>query len=107
MTNVQPCLGGARQSVSPDGLAALRLAVAMSRDPLTGRYRDQVAHRSIPRPRAASRGTTLQREQLASAPAAQDQEAPPRIPSPTPSPEPTSQQAVIMAAVKRAQAGDG
>ncbi|HVT20365.1 MAG TPA: sigma-70 family RNA polymerase sigma factor [Mycobacteriales bacterium] len=86
--------------MSPDGLAALRLAVSMARDPLPG-VRAHAAFRSIPQPRAA-RTATSQGE----APA-RGQEAAPRIPSPTPSPEPSSQQAVIMATVKRAQQGDG
>jgi RNA polymerase sigma-70 factor (ECF subfamily) len=112
MTNVQPCLGGARQSVRldgpgfNDGLAALRLAVAVTRDPMAGPLHDQLAFRSIPRPRAG-RAATLQREALGQGQVADRQAAPPKIPSPTPSPEPTSQQAAVMAAVKRAQEGDG
>jgi RNA polymerase sigma-70 factor (ECF subfamily) len=111
MTNVQPCLGGAHPAVNPDGLAALRLAVAMARDPMAGSPREHVAFRSIPRPRAAARSAsqvdTLNRDQLTSAEAESSTAAPPKIPTPSPSPEPTSQQAVIMAAVRRAQQGDG
>jgi RNA polymerase sigma-70 factor (ECF subfamily) len=83
----------------------------MARDSWSGSARNQITFRSIPRPRAASRTASreavMQREALASGKLADSKEAPPRIPSPTPSPEPTSQQAVIMAAVRRAQQGEG
>jgi RNA polymerase sigma-70 factor (ECF subfamily) len=96
---------GGRQSFSPDGIASLRLALAVAHDPTSGGSYEPVAHRSIPRPRAASRAATpvgtLQREP------AQDDQAPPRIPSPSPPAEPTSQQSTILSAVRRAQEGDG
>jgi RNA polymerase sigma-70 factor (ECF subfamily) len=72
---------------------------------MAGAADGRVSYRSIPRPRAASRATTpvgtLPREPL------QDAQAPPRIPSPSPPAEPTSQQSTILAAVRRAQEGDG
>jgi RNA polymerase sigma-70 factor (ECF subfamily) len=40
--------------VEPDGLAALRLALAMARDPQLGRAHELVAFRSVPRPRGSS-----------------------------------------------------
>lgn len=111
MTNVQPCLGGARQTISPDGIAALRLAVAIARDPMSGLRHEQVAFRSIPRPRAAARTAgrvgTLKSQQVAPEQAATEPEAPPKIPSPSPPPEPASRQALIMSAVRRAQEGEG
>jgi len=92
-------------------MAALRLAVAIARDPMAGHLHEQAAFRSIPRPRTAARTATrvgaAKGEQLAADRATPDQEAPPKIPSPSPSPEPSSQQAVIMAAVRRAQEGEG
>ncbi|HVS68428.1 MAG TPA: sigma-70 family RNA polymerase sigma factor [Mycobacteriales bacterium] len=114
---MQPCLVGVRQSVHPDGLAALRLAVAVARDPQSAFLHDQRAYRrSIPQPRGTSRAASqigaMHREALAGsqgalAPSHGAPEAPPRIPSPSPPAEPTSQQAVIMSAVRRAQQGDG
>ncbi|HVW82016.1 MAG TPA: sigma-70 family RNA polymerase sigma factor [Mycobacteriales bacterium] len=84
-----------------DGLAALRLAVALERDPLAG-ARERATYRSIPRPRTPARAShavgTLHRS---------SSEEPPRIPSPSPPAEPTNEQARVMAAVKAAQDGDG
>ncbi|MGN6475246.1 MAG: sigma factor, partial [Mycobacteriales bacterium] len=103
---VQPHVVGGRYPASPDGLAALRLAVSLARDPIPGAGYEHIAYRSIPTPRSATRSATpvgtLQRD-----PVQEEHEAPPRIPSPSPPAEPTSQQSTILSAVRRAQEGDG
>jgi RNA polymerase sigma-70 factor (ECF subfamily) len=113
----------ARQLVDPDGLAALRLAVALSRDPLTGGADriagfgpDRVAFRSLARHRSAAvvAGATPSQPGAPaiestgdSAPAAPQAPAAPRIPAPAPPIEPAGEQATVMALVQAAQAGDG
>ena len=72
------------------GLAALRLAVAMQRDPELGRTLDRVAFR-------AASGQT--RTAVAGSTAA--------IPVPSPPSEPTGELATVMDIVARAQSGDG
>ena len=81
--------------VEPDGLAALRLAVAISRDPSLGRTYEPMAFRSLPSPRS-----------VATLPAESTSGAAPSIPSPTPPSEPTGELATVMDIVTRAQAGD-
>src|SRR3954463_8263675 len=82
--------------VEPDGLAALRLAIAISRDPGLGWSREAMAFRSLPRARAM----TTMPAPAEPAPAA------PSIPSPTPPSEPTGELATVMEIVTRAQGGD-
>jgi RNA polymerase sigma-70 factor (ECF subfamily) len=82
--------------VEPDGLAALRLAIAISRDPSLGRSYEPMAFRSLPRPRT-----------VATMPAVTDPTAgPPTIPTPNPPSEPTGELATVMDIVTRAQNGD-
>src|SRR5438309_7862769 len=78
--------------VQPDGLAALRLAIAVSRDPQLAGAREDLAFRSLPKPRAMTMATA-------------GTEAP-AIPTPTPPSEPTGELATVMEIVTRAQAGD-
>ena len=98
--------------VEPSGLAALRLAIALVRDPGFGVRTEQVAFRSVPQQRAATAapaGTGV-----ATTTAAVD-EAPTRetdaqptveIPSQTAPSEPTGELATVMEIVQRAQQGD-
>jgi len=94
--------------VEPDGLAALRLALALARDPQLGRTNELAAFRSVPRPRgsstvaatAAAPGgavTTVVDDAPATAPS---------IPAQTPPSEPTGELAAVMEIVRRAQSGD-
>jgi RNA polymerase sigma-70 factor (ECF subfamily) len=83
--------------VEPDGLAALRLAVAISRDPVLGRTAESMAFRSLPRPRALATAETVVDSPIAAVPS---------IPSPTPPSEPTGELATVMEIVTRAQGGD-
>jgi RNA polymerase sigma-70 factor (ECF subfamily) len=107
--------------VDPDGLAALRLAIALARDPMGGLGPERVAYRSAARHSTASAaaassiaagGTPLQ----AVAPTIESAETPdapssPRIPTPAsptePAAEPSGEQAQVMALVRAAQTGDG
>jgi RNA polymerase sigma-70 factor (ECF subfamily) len=102
---VQSCGPGGRRSLNPDGLAALRLAVAVTRDELPGHH-ERAAYRSIPQPRAASR-TATRFATIGCDTVRPEEMAPPRIPSPSPPAEPTNEQETIMAAVHRAQQGEG
>ena len=91
--------------VQPDGLAALRLAVAVARDPLLPANLEQLVFRSVPRPRsvapvAAGSSGQATAEAVVATPDA------PSIPSPTPPSEPTGELATVMEIVRRAQAGD-
>jgi RNA polymerase sigma-70 factor (ECF subfamily) len=107
---------GHSRLVEPDGLAALRLAVALARDPHLGAGLESVAFRSLPRPRrgsalamaAATAATTATAEGSKTRPdtavAAERQQ--PTIPSPTPPSEPTGELATVMEIVVRAQSGD-
>lgn len=98
--------------IDPSGLAALRLAIALVRDPGFGVRTEQVAFRSMPQ----QRGTTAMSAAagVATAPAAVDEapvrEADPQtiagIPSQTPPSEPTGELATVMEIVQRAQQGD-
>ena len=82
--------------VEPDGLAALRLAIAICRDPSLGPTREATAFRSLPRPRMAGAMRAV----------AEPASGPPAIPSPTPPTEPTGELATVMEIVTRAQQGD-
>ena len=70
------------------GLSALRLAVAMHRDPELGRTLERVAYRAV---------STQKRAQTSATPA---------IPVPSPPSEPTGELATVMDIVARAQGGD-
>jgi RNA polymerase sigma-70 factor (ECF subfamily) len=93
--------------IEPDGLAALRRALALLRDPLAGGTAERAAFRSVPRPRTASGSsgsvTTAPKRRR---PAAADAAVLPTIPSPTPPSEPTGELATVMEIVTRAQQGD-
>ena len=98
--------------VEPDGLAALRLAVALSRDPLLGAAESHLGFRSLPRPRnsgagsAAAAGTVALSTATATVPAAAVPPVATAIPSPQPPSEPTGELATVMEIVGRAQQGD-
>lgn len=111
---MQTCApSSARHLVDPDGLAALRLAVAVARDPHSGRVLEQLAFHSFPGPRGvgtlgtqvtpAQHGVPPQRtvEPGTDAPPA------PKIPTPATPAEPMGDQIPTMELVKQAQAGDG
>ena len=89
----------ARPVVAPGGLAALRLAIAVSRDPVLGRLEESLAFRSLPNGRGA---TTV----AATAEVGFPSSGAPAIPSPTPPSEPTGELATVMDIVSRAQSGD-
>jgi len=101
----------ARHLVDPDGLAALRLAVAMARDPQSGTGFERIAFRSTGRTR--STGAIAAAPPLApaqpGAPAIEstDSASPPRIPLPSEPVEPVGDQRAVMALVEAAQTGDG
>jgi RNA polymerase sigma-70 factor (ECF subfamily) len=103
----------ARHLVDPDGLAALRLAVAVARDPMAGLTHERVAYRSLARQRSAT-ATVGVPPQQPGAPAIEstgetttEPRTAPRIPLPSPPAEPVGEQATVMALVTAAQAGDG
>jgi RNA polymerase sigma-70 factor, ECF subfamily len=113
---MQPYGIGDYRSCGYDGLAALRFAVALERDPRAGLGQERPVHRAIPRPRTPESGAHTVGTLYRSADAAvrggdavprQETKAAPRIPAPSPPAEPTTEQARIMAAVKAAQDGDG
>jgi RNA polymerase sigma-70 factor (ECF subfamily) len=107
-----------RHLVDPDGLAALRRAVALSRDPMSGTNFERVAYRSLS-PGRRTAGSTSGAAILAatasqrgaptveSTPAAGSTSSTPRIPTPAPPTEPVGEQATIMSLVAAAQTGDG
>jgi RNA polymerase sigma-70 factor, ECF subfamily len=115
----------ARHLIDPDGLAALRLAVALARDPMSGISYERSAYRSVAR--GGSGGSvatapTMQPgvpPQQPSAPAIESRNgstitdppdtrpSTPQIPAPAPSAEPVGEQATVMALVTAAQSGDG
>lgn len=89
----------ARHLVDPDGLAALRLAVALARDPMAGNGYERVMHRSLARNRHATG---------VSAAPPMPQPGPPAIESTDePHAAPEGEQATVMALVTSAQTGDG
>ena len=96
--------------VDPDGLAALRLALAVVRDPLPGMDVERVAFRSMPRPRRATSGSAASAPSLAGAPVtttvAEPRPTAAAIPSQAPPAEPTGDLAAVMDVVRRAQGGD-
>jgi RNA polymerase sigma-70 factor, ECF subfamily len=99
--------------VEPDGLAALRLAVAVARDPMFRAEIERSVFRSLPRPRgsAAASGPASMVATAASSAAVGDIATDvvpegPAIPSPTRPSEPTGELATVMDIVKRAQDGD-
>ena len=94
------CGAGARL-VEPGGLAALRLAVAVTRDPSFASTREAIAFRSLAR--TATAPTAAAAESL---PAETDANVAPAIPSPSPPSEPTGELATVMEIVGRAQNGD-
>lgn len=91
----------ARQLVDPDGLAALRLAVAVARDPMLGRTLDPAAYHAVARQRTAGSAAGSRGSQPGFPP---QQPGAPEIESTT---EPAGEQAAVMALVEAAQAGDG
>jgi len=91
--------------VEPDGLAALRLALALARDPQLGRAQELAAYRSLPRPRAASTVTAPAGGGVATVVDESPVQAP-AIPAPATPSEPTGELAAVMDIVRRAQGGD-
>ncbi|HEX4654306.1 MAG TPA: ECF subfamily RNA polymerase sigma factor, BldN family [Mycobacteriales bacterium] len=92
--------------VEPDGLVALRLALALARDPQLGRISEPAAYRSLPRPR---RATSIPAQSTAAGGGGTTvvDEAPvPTIPAPSTPSEPTGELATVMHIVRRAQEGD-
>jgi RNA polymerase sigma-70 factor (ECF subfamily) len=111
---MQPCAPQpARHLVDSDGLAALRLAIALARDPSLGSTREPIAFRSAARTRgtsAASAAAAVQADvptQQRSAPDLESTTVSPRIPAPSPPVEPAGEQAAVMTLLAAAQAGDG
>jgi RNA polymerase sigma-70 factor (ECF subfamily) len=95
--------------VEPGGLAALRLAIALARDPVLGEVAEQSAFRSLPRPRTAGSGmsgTSGTSTAVDAAPGPVNRSAVATIPTPTPPSEPTGELATVMEIVTRAQQGD-
>ena len=100
--------GTGAQLVEPGGLAALRLAVAVTRDPALGTTVEMVAFRSLSRTATvspASGAAAPQAPASESAPTETDTVVP-TIPSPSPPSEPTGELAAVMDIVSRAQSGD-
>jgi RNA polymerase sigma-70 factor, ECF subfamily len=97
--------------VEPDGLAALRLALAMARDPQLGGLEGHLAFRSMPRPRGSGSGSTAAATSttvvtMSTAATATAAPAAPAIPAPVAPSEPTGELATVMDIVNRAQQGD-
>jgi len=109
--------------VDPDGLAALRLALAVMRDPELAQDAERAASRSLPRPRnagaaaatsaaagaaAASTGatTTAATTTATASTAIAEPAGAPAIPTQAPPAEPTGDLAAVMDVVRRAQSGD-
>src|SRR4051794_13399876 len=84
--------------VEPDGLAALRLALAMARDPLGGDLEAGLAFRSLPRPRnnATGGGAGTSAGAVAIAPPPATTTVAPPIPVPNAPSEPTGELATVM-----------
>jgi RNA polymerase sigma-70 factor (ECF subfamily) len=89
--------------VEPGGLASLRLALALARDPLLGDLEAHLAFRSLPRQRSTGAAA-------AAAPAVEavetERTSVATIPTPMPPSEPTGELATVMDIVTRAQQGD-
>jgi RNA polymerase sigma-70 factor (ECF subfamily) len=85
----------ARHLVDAEGLAALRLAIALSRDPMAAQSHERLVFRSVPGQPMVTSGRTKAAGNA------------PRIPLPAPPTEPIGEQASVMALVSAAQAGDG
>jgi RNA polymerase sigma-70 factor (ECF subfamily) len=94
------CESGARL-VEPGGLGALRLAIAVTRDPSLRTAHETVAFRSLSRTATASAPSTATAPQPDT-----DTAVVPTIPSPSPPSEPTGELATVMEIVARAQSGD-
>lgn len=96
--------------IEPGGLAALRLAVALARDPVLGPTREPLAYRSLPRPRSGAAGEptvmTSSVDTAENIPPSATGAAGPPIPNPMPPSEPTGELATVMEIVARAQQGD-
>jgi RNA polymerase sigma-70 factor (ECF subfamily) len=92
-----------RHLVDPDGLAALRLAVAVARDPFSINSFERVAYRSIARHSTAATIVAAPPMAQPGAPAIESTVEP----LPTPTAPPDGDQATVMALVTAAQAGDG
>ncbi|HEU5034915.1 MAG TPA: ECF subfamily RNA polymerase sigma factor, BldN family [Mycobacteriales bacterium] len=97
--------------VEPSGLVALRLAVALSRDPVLGNVNERLAFRSLPRPRAplsqvSSAPVSSAKTAAGSGPAPAAPAGAPVIPAPMPPSEPTGELLTVMEVVGRAQTGD-
>jgi RNA polymerase sigma-70 factor (ECF subfamily) len=91
---VQTQLLSSRHAVAPDGLAALRLAVAIARDPIAGVVLERAAYRSMDTLRTSAISTPAP-------PTA------PLIPTQAAPTEPAGEQIGVMALVHAAQSGDG
>jgi RNA polymerase sigma-70 factor (ECF subfamily) len=97
--------------IEPDGLAALRLALAVLREPQLAGASERVAFRSVPRPRSggsANAPVASGDGAVATRTATIIDEAPPApaIPTPAEPSEPTGELAAVMDIVRRAQSGD-
>jgi RNA polymerase sigma-70 factor (ECF subfamily) len=110
---MQTCASrSARQLVDSDGLAALRLAVALARDPSLGPIREPLAFRSAARTSRTGAASTVAGLPV-EVPTQQqgtpdfDADTTPRIPSPSPPVEPAGEHAAVMSLVSAAQSGDG
>jgi RNA polymerase sigma-70 factor (ECF subfamily) len=97
----------ARHLVDPDGLAALRLAVAMSRDPMSGIGFERIAHRSLTGRGSSTTVTAAPPMRQPGAPTIESTTAPTAETTTEPIAAPDGDQVAIMALVKAAQAGDG
>jgi RNA polymerase sigma-70 factor (ECF subfamily) len=100
MTACRTALHGRLVETAPvpgDGLAALRLAVAMHRDPQLGHTLERVAYRGLS-------STTGPKTAVSAAAASAAATA--AIPVPSPPSEPTGELATVMDIVARAQGGD-
>ena len=102
---LRACGTGARL-VEPDGLAELRLAIAVTRDPSFATTRESVAFRSLSRTATAPATATSESLPSDSDAAVAPASASPSIPSPSPPSEPTGELATVMEIVARAQTGD-
>jgi RNA polymerase sigma-70 factor (ECF subfamily) len=102
----------AHQLVDSDGLAALRLAVALARDPSLGPIREPLAFRSAARASRTGAASTVAGLPVDvptqhQSPPDIESTTPPRIPTPSPPAEPAGEQAAVMSLVSAAQKGDG